>query len=485
MMDTDTGLIPGGEAEDIYTVTEITEAIRHNLETEFPSVSVIGEIANFKAHTSGHFYFSLRDDDNMIRVVVFRRYTAGIGFGPDNGVSVIARGRLSHYGGSGQTQLLAASLEPAGQGRAELDFRRLLQKLAEEGLTSAQRKRDLPPYPDKIAVLTSPTGAVIEDIIDTLARRWPVARIVHICTDVQGAAAADSITRGLAEASAMEDVDLVILARGGGSAEDLWTFNDEEVARAVAGCSHPIITGIGHEIDTTICDYVADLRAATPTAAAELAVPDIGEVVQLIDESLSRMRRSYAESAARRLNLIEYMLRSSVFPAIAHGIDRMTFKVDDMVDRLDLSLREAMRSMASVIPEMISKIRLEALSGQRRSESGLSGMKGRLAALNPSAEISRMNGSVQGLTGRLHSTLASLLERRAGEVESGIRTLDGLYPLAVLKRGYTYCTSETGDNVLGSVDEVGRGERICVNFHDGGAVCRVEDKRKGKKWRGR
>ena len=183
-----------GESDDIYTVTEISDALRQHLESEFRDISVLGEIANFKAHSSGHFYFSLRDESNLIRAVLFRRNAARIGFEPTNGQLVVASGGVSHYGGSGQTQLIARSLLPAGRGMKEIEYRRLLQTLMDEGLTAADRKRPIPPFPVRIVVITSPTGAVIRDIVDTVGRRWPVAELVHLCVDVQGPRAEESIT---------------------------------------------------------------------------------------------------------------------------------------------------------------------------------------------------------------------------------------------------------------------------------------------------
>jgi exodeoxyribonuclease VII large subunit len=270
---------PPDDSEDIYTVTEISEAITQSLESDFPAVRVIGEIANFKAHTSGHLYFSLRDKSNLLRAVVFRRYVEALPFGPDNGMLVIATGRISHYGGGGQTQIVAYRLTPAGRGGMELEFRSLLKKLMREGLTASERKRGIPPYPARFVVITSETGAVIRDILDTLKRRWPVAEILHIGVAVQGPRAVPTIVKAFERANRLEEIDAVILARGGGSIEDLWAFNSEEVARAVAGSVHPVICGIGHEIDTTIADYVADVRAATPTAAAELAAPSMERIV--------------------------------------------------------------------------------------------------------------------------------------------------------------------------------------------------------------
>jgi exodeoxyribonuclease VII large subunit len=336
-------------SRDLYTVTEISEAVRQHLESEFPRVSVIGEIANLKIHTSGHVYFTLRDSANMIHAVLFRRYAERLRCNPENGMLVISPGRISHFGGSGQTQIIATDVIPAGRGRMELEFRRLLQRLMDEGLTAPERKRPIAPYPYKIGIITSSTGAVISDIMDTIARRWPVAEVIHVPAEVQGPGAAASIVRAFETVDAIEDVDTVILARGGGSVEDLWAFNIEEVARAVAASVHPVITGIGHEIDTTVADHVADVRAATPTAAAELATPLIEEVHRVIAEMVRRIRNRVGVSLEGNARLVEYLVRSAAFPAIANRMERAELELDNSLEGLSVWWEERLIALRGCI----------------------------------------------------------------------------------------------------------------------------------------
>ncbi len=469
------------ELDDVFTVTEITEAIRHSLETEFPSVSIIGEIANFTAHSSGHLYFSLRDESNLIRAVVFRRYVEVLDFEPENGKLVIASGRISHYGGRGQTQLLASRMIPAGRGGMELEFQRLLQKLMHEGLTAETKKRPIPRYPERIVVMTSETGAVIRDITDTLRRRWPVAEIVHICVAVQGPEAARTIVDAFEVSNRMRGVDAVILARGGGSVEDLWTFNTEEVARAVAGSVHPVITGIGHEVDTTVVDYVSDVRAATPTAAAELVAPSVGDVRSRIGDTLQRLRAVYRESRERRLRLLEYLLRSSSFPVLMHRLEQAELKLDDAVGRLGMWWHASRLEYGGVL-EILHGMHAAVVSSQRARESHVTRLMEGISAEHPGSRIS----AERGVTSRLRNELALRTEGaqvlRWSGVDGNMRTLENLHPRNVLKRGYTFCTAADGETVVGRIGGVVTGTNMTVNFYDGRTVCRVLEKRKGKPW---
>lgn len=474
-----------GDNDEIYTVTEITEAIRQDLESEFPAVRIIGEIANFKHHTSGHFYLTLRDDKNLVRAVMFRRCAAGITFSPENGMMVIASGRISHYGGSGQTQLVAEKMEIAGRGDMELEFRRLLVRLSSEGLTDPGRKRPIPVYPSKVAVITSASGAVIRDITSTVRRRWPVAEILHIPADVQGPAAMQSIIGAFERLEGMAGIDVIILARGGGSVEDLWAFNLEGTARAVAGCRYPVITGIGHEIDTTICDHVSDLRAPTPTAAAELATPSIDEVDAYVFDLMKRLSRSWRDSSEKHLLLLEYLLRSSAFPALEHRLDNAAMQLDDRLDRLDSWWKLLFQKFKSSVSESLAGIRLESRRRHSASAGLLSTLTERIAFGNPALRISESRERLDSLIRIVAIRAASGIDIRRSAADGLSRALEELNPTGVLRRGYSFCTSEDGTRVIGDVAGVSVGDSMTVNFHDGSAVCEVEKKRKGQRWRAR
>lgn len=473
------------ESDDIYTVSEISDALRQHLESEFHDIQVLGEIANFKAHSSGHLYFSLRDERNLLRVVLFRRNAARLGFEPRDGQLVVASGGVSHYGGSGRTQLIARTLLPAGRGEMEVEYRRLLHALMREGLTADERKRPIPAYPESIVIITSPTGAVIRDMIDTIERRWPIARLIHLCVDVQGARAERSIVRAIERVNELEGVDLVILARGGGSVEDLWTFNLESVARAVARSRYPLITGIGHEIDTTVSDHVSDLRASTPTAAVELATPDIDEVKGRFDGYLLGISTLYRKGAEGKLRLIDYMLRSSSFPAIEHRLEMEEFAYGDLAARLDSRFDDMLALAGKRIDDLIVRLGSSISLIGRRCEGLLGSRLERAAPLDPRARILVRREEIERISGIIQISVGAAMEARGIGLSERIRLLEGLHPLTVLGRGYTYCTDTEGDRVISRIGDVARGDGMMVHFYDGGALCTVERTRKGVLWRRR
>lgn len=468
---------------DLYTVTEISEAVRQHLESEFPRVNVIGEIANLKIHSSGHIYFTLRDSATSIHAVLFRRHAERLALSPENGMLVIAPGRISHFGGSGQTQLIATDMIPSGRGSMELEFRRLLERLMDEGLTSPERKRTIAPYPSKIAVITSPTGAVIRDILDTLKRRWPVAEVVHIPAEVQGPGAARSIVHAFEIAGGMDDVDTVIVARGGGSVEDLWAFNLEEVARAVAGSVHPVITGIGHEIDTTVADYVADVRAATPTAAAELAAPAIDEVARSLAETMKRVALFGAASLDNKLRLVEYLVRSAAFPAITHRMEREELGVDDSLERLSGWWRERRVETGRALDGCDAGIEAAVRDCLSRAGASISSLMGGLLRSSPAEEIHLTAGTLVHLGQVMRIRVSGALALRRKELAGKMRALEALDPRGVLRRGYAVCTTIDEGLIIPRVEALSAGSEMTVHFHDGAARCAVRDKRKGTPWR--
>ncbi len=478
---------PLGEAQrDVYTVTEISDAVRQHLESEFPRVSVIGEIANLKHHTSGHTYFTLRDSASMLHAVLFRRYAERLASMPENGMLVIAPGRISHFGGSGQTQLIATDLIPAGRGSMELEFRRLLERLMNEGLTAAERKRPIARYPSRIAVITSLTGAVIRDILDTIARRWPIAGVVHVPADVQGPGAARSIAAAFETVNAMDDIDTVILARGGGSVEDLWTFNLEEVARAIAGSVHPVITGIGHEIDTTVADHVADVRAATPTAAAELATPRSQDVERAVADAMNRIALLGKGALDNRLHLIEYLVRSGAFPAIERRMERAELDVDDSLDGLCQWWRERRSELDSVLDSHEAGMREAVRERMQASGNSLGSAAGRLSLGSPGEHIHVSRERIEHSIAMLRSGARGGLSVRRNDLTGTVHALSALDPRGVLRRGYTVCTTNDGSRVIPRVEGVAKDSEMAVHFYDGDALCTVT--RKGRKlspWRKR
>ncbi len=266
------------------TVSEITKQIKQSLEDEFSQVSVIGEISNFKAHNSGHWYFNLKDSDALISCTMWRGYNNYVFFTPQDGMKVIVNGKLSVYPPRGTYQVDVRSMKPAGVGELQAAFEMLKQKLAEEGLFDVSHKKKIPVFPQKIGIVTAADGAAFKDMISVAERRYPLAELVITPARVQGTGSAETIVDGIKQLNSLGDVDVIIIARGGGSIEDLWAFNEEIVARAVYNSRIPVISGVGHEIDFTIADFVADLRAPTPSAAMELATPDKDDIFAFIDD---------------------------------------------------------------------------------------------------------------------------------------------------------------------------------------------------------
>ncbi len=279
------------EAAAVYSVSEITGALQRTLAGAFGRVSVRGEISNYRPAASGHLYFALKDRDAQLRAVMFRGAAAGLRFQPTDGVEVVAEGEISIYAPRGDLQIILRTMVPAGLGALMQAFEAMKRRLAAEGLFDADRKVPLPAYPGTVGIVTSPTGAAVRDLLHVLTRRWPAARIVFVPVRVQGEGAAGEIAAALARLDGWGGADVIIVGRGGGSLEDLWAFNEEPVARAIAACRTPVISAVGHETDFTIADLVADLRAPTPSAAAEIAVPDRREVARRFLHHGDRMQR--------------------------------------------------------------------------------------------------------------------------------------------------------------------------------------------------
>ncbi len=281
------------------TVSQLNMYIGQLLDRDdvLSGISVRGEISNFKHHSSGHMYFSLKDSESVVRCVMFRMAASRVKFRPEDGMKIIARGRVSVYPAMGQYQIYVENMEPDGVGALYVAFEQLKNKLAAEGLFDESRKKPIPQYPAHIGIITSPTGAAIQDLTNILTRRYPMARVTLYPALVQGDGAADTLIGGIRYFSAHQP-DVIIIGRGGGSIEDLWCFNDEALAREIAACPVPVISAVGHEVDFTICDFVADLRAPTPSAAAELAVPDSREILK----NLSAYRERLYQSVDRRFD---------------------------------------------------------------------------------------------------------------------------------------------------------------------------------------
>jgi exodeoxyribonuclease VII large subunit len=331
--------MPHGEST-VFSVSELNALVRELLEDEFAEVAVEGETSNVRVHASGHVYFKLKDGTAALSAVCFRSDARLLDFDLGDGQRVVARGRLTIYEAQGSYQLVARAIEPAGRGDLERAFRLLVAKLDQEGLFDEARKRPLPRYPSTIAVVTSPTGAAVRDIFSTLARRFPCVDVLFAPVQVQGERAPFEIVRAL-DALSQHDVDVVILGRGGGSIEDLWAFNDEGVARAIHRSRAPVVSAVGHETDVTIADFVADRRAATPTMAAEIAVPDRAEVARRVASHLERSRARMEARVGLEKRRVAELVRSYALGQVRGRVERGMQSLDFALERVQRSLLSA------------------------------------------------------------------------------------------------------------------------------------------------
>ena len=344
------------------SVTQLNEYLKMLLDGDrvLSNVFVRGEISNFKLYSSGHAYFTLKDDAGQLKSVMFRSYFSRLAFLPEDGMRVIAHGRVSVYESSGQYQLYVDDLQPDGAGSLAIRFEQLKRKLAAEGLFDEARKRPLPPMPRRIGVITSPSGAAVHDIINVLGRRFPAAEMILYPSEVQGAQAPAQLISGVEFFSMTGLVDVIILGRGGGSAEDLWAFNDEYLARAVASCSVPVISAVGHESDFTICDFVADRRAPTPSAAAEIAVPDMGEILRGLASLRAGLQTSMQKLIVQEKRMLDQLTQSRVFARPEQMLDSFRIRLDEREADLDRAMGQALLQKRQVTASIVGK--LEALN---------------------------------------------------------------------------------------------------------------------------
>ncbi len=409
----------------VYSVSQITELIKSALEVAFPLAWVEGEISNYKKHTSGHVYFTLKDEKSAIKVVLFRSDARKVAFGMKDGLKVVCRGRVSVYAVRGEYQLYADLVEPKGKGALQLAFEQLKEKLKAEGLFDSGHKKSLPLRPRKIGVVTSPTGAAIRDILRVLERRYASLHILVYPARVQGDGAAAEIAAGIEYLGSLPDVDVIIVGRGGGSIEDLWAFNEEIVARAIFRSPKPVISAVGHEIDVTIADFVADVRASTPSAAAEMVIEK--------EEAF----RERVETWARRLReLLKYSLQ-----------ERKAALADLAQNRIFQNFRIDLLNLAQRIDELENRAR----NTLRLERQGLA----------------EKRGAVLLFSERLANLFAGRLKDHQAAWERLSSALHTLSPLNVLKKGYALCWKDGGLRLVRKIDEIEENDEVIVTFYKG------------------
>ena len=438
-------------ARDIYTVSRLNQEARALLEGEFPRIWVEGEVSNLSRPSSGHLYFSLKDARAQIRCALFQNRALLFRDCPRNGQQVLVRGRISLYEPRGDFQIIAEYVEEAGAGVLRRAYDELRLRLEREGLFAPERKKSLPRFPQRIGVITSPTGAAIRDVLATLRRRCPSLPVLIHPVPVQGEGAAERIARTIRLASEHRDCDVLLLVRGGGSLEDLWAFNEEIVARAIFDCAIPLVSGIGHETDVTIADFAADLRAATPTAAAELASPDQVEWLRRIrglDERLERaLRRRLCDRHQRLDELTRRLARQQ---PRRHMQDRT-----QRLDELDQRLRQALRA------------RLD------RERLRLNGMAVRLRVQTPTDRLRAARQRLQSLESRLRATLGRRLETASQRLHGLSRHLHALSPLATLDRGYAIVRRYPGGEIARRAGDFRIGDSVEAILAAGRLRCEV------------
>jgi exodeoxyribonuclease VII large subunit len=438
----------------ILTVAELTGEIRTLLEDRFFEIWVEGELSNCRVWNTGHMYFTLKDATAQIKGVMFRSALRLLRFKPRDGLRVVARGRVSVYDPKGEYQIACDHLEPEGLGALQLAFDQLKQRLAAEGLFETRRKRPLPALPRKIGVVTSLEGAAVRDVIQVLRRRYANAHIVIRPTRVQGEGAALDIARGLRAIAKIAGVDVVIVGRGGGSIEDLWAFNEEVVARAIAGCAVPTIAAVGHETDVTIADFVADVRAPTPSAAAEIVVARKDDFVARIDRLSHRVQTAMSTRVQRLESRVRALEARSGYAGTrarvamrGHHVAGLTHELQRAI-RTRLALRE--RTYRA------RRLKLETFDLRRR----LGSIRTRLASVD----------------GQLAAALGMQRHAYDSRWRSAVARLDSLSPLAVLGRGYAVCWDATRTRVIRDASTVAAGERVKVTLERGELECDVIDR---------
>lgn len=439
---------------EIYSVSRLNAEVRAVLGGSFPLLWVEGEISNLASPRSGHLYFTLKDANAQVRCAMFRMRRQLLRFVPDNGARVLVRARVNLYEPRGDFQLTVEGMEPAGDGALRQAFEALKAKLAAEGLFSAERKQPLPAFVRQLGVITSPSGAAIRDVLSVLGRRFAAMPVVIYPVAVQGANAAAEIAAMLRQADRRGECDLLILTRGGGSLEDLQAFNEEPVARAIAEARTPIISAVGHEIDFTIADFVADMRAATPSAAAEAASPD-GEALRRRVDDLGRQLAGAMAGRHQRLAGRVEELRRRLF--LQHPAQRLQQR-QQRVDELEARLRRAMAGQV----------------GQRRQR--LDAAARRVALDAPRRQLAQSRRRVADLRQRIGRAMSRTLVTSRERLQAKGRELHAVSPLATLDRGYSITRREGDERILRSVVDIRPGERLRTRLGDGEVVSRVEKK---------
>ncbi|HJP19762.1 MAG TPA: exodeoxyribonuclease VII large subunit, partial [Nitrospinota bacterium] len=441
-----------------YTVTEITRSIKFSLETEFPLVWIEGEISNLRIPSSGHMYLTIKDEESQIKVVMFRSGKSQLKFEPKDGDQVIVKGKITVYEPRGEYQIVIDCMEPKGIGALQLAFQQLKEKLSREGLFDDELKKTLPLLPQKIGIVTSPTGAAIRDILNIIDRRFPNLHVLIAPVKVQGEGAAQEIAAAVKDLNKIKDVDAIIVGRGGGSIEDLWAFNEEVVARAIFESKIPVVSAVGHEIDFTISDFVSDLRAPTPSAAAELVVRDknilFKNIATLYKRLLGNIRGTLNESKTELKNLVSRKVLQDPLTPIHERQQRL--------DEITLRMERAIKSFLQIQKE------------KNRTN------KKHLFLLNPLNKIKQHKVLLREAEKKINSQMNFTLNISRNTLNAAMKRLNSVSPLSVLERGYAICRTYPDEKVLKDSGKVSTGDLVKVQLSKGKLLCNVTGREKEK-----
>ncbi|MCU7882051.1 MAG: exodeoxyribonuclease VII large subunit [Candidatus Thiodiazotropha sp. (ex Lucinoma aequizonata)] len=437
--------------KDIYSVSRLVRETRSILEGSFPLIWVSGEISNLAQPASGHIYFTLKDEIAQVRCAMFRMKRQRLRFRPKNGQQVMLRAKISLYEARGEFQLIAEHIEPAGEGALRLAFEQLKQKLVTEGLFDADRKKPLPAIPQQLGIITSPTGAAIRDLLTVLGRRFPALPVIIYPVQVQGGGAAQQITQMLQIANQRNECDLLILSRGGGSLEDLQAFNNEGLARQIYDSQIPVVTGIGHEVDFTIADFVADQRAPTPSAAAELVSPD--QTVWL--KQLQQLQQRLTISQSQHLHRLREKLGTLKSRLLQQHPNQRLQQRAQRFDELTQRLKQAQH--------------VYLLTRQHKLEK----LTSRLNRLSPQQRVKNQQQTFRQYNERLQRAIQQRLKDEQTKLSQLARDLHNLSPLNTLGRGYAIVTQNKDGSIIRTSNEVKTGDTVNARLFQGSLVCRV------------
>lgn len=475
----------------IYTVSQITSLIKGALAGSLPSrVSVCGEISNWKHHSSGHCYFDLKDEGSVVPAVMWSSKFKGVKFAPENGMAVVCRGYIDVYEPQGKYQFYAEKIEPAGAGALQIAFEQMKKRLEEEGLFAAEHKKVLPRYPMRIGIVTSESGAAYHDIADSINKRWSCCELYLFGVLVQGESAGKDIAAKINYANSMNEklkLDILIVGRGGGSMEDLWAFNEEVVARAIFASKIPVISAVGHEVDYTIADLVADVRASTPTQAGVLAVPDANEVLGEISGLSSRLYNNLNMSLKSFRHEIEIIATHRLFQNPESMVSNRGQYVDEMVGRLRTGIKERLRRandevsgyyerVRTIEPgrligakrlelaELASKLKAGIKERMRRANSEVSECYERVRTIEPGRLIGAKRLELVELSNRSRRGISNVMNKKMMAITAVENRLSGMDPRSVLKRGYSITTIKSSGKIVKSTNELNAGDEIVTEF---------------------